>query len=216
MKIVIFTHPAFHVSQSMPRYAKMLGNGMESRGHEVEFWTAEKFFCRVISPFTIKKWLGYIDQYLIFPLQVKIRLRKYTPETLFVFADQALGPWVPLVSKRAHIIHCHDFLAQRSAFGEMPENPVSLTGKTYQALIRNGFRKGKNFISVSKKTREDLHEFLKFPPYFSKVVYNGLNFPFKPLNPCEARNLLSEKTGLELISGYILHVGGGISGIKID
>lgn len=208
MKIVIFTHPPFHVSQSMPRFAKMLGNGMESRGHEVEFWTAEKFFYRVISPFKIKKWLGYIDQFLIFPLQVKIRLRKYGPETLFVFADQALGPWMPLVAKRRHIVHCHDFLAQRSALGEIPENKVGVSGKIYQMYIRRGYRKGRNFISISQKTQSDLHRFLNTTPQLSEVVYNGLNQNFHPACVIESRKQLGMEFQMDLASGYILHVGG--------
>ncbi len=192
----------------MPRFTRLLADGMKERGHEVKLWTAKPFFFHLPAPKIFKKWLGYIDQFIVFPGKVKKDLKDCAPNTMFVFIDQALGPWVPLVSNRLHIIHCHDFLAQRSAFGELPENAVSLTGKTYQAMIRRGFRKGRNFISVSKKTRQDLHEFLRIQPDFSEVVYNGLNFPFETLNPYESRKHLSEKTGLELLSGYILHVGG--------
>ena len=192
----------------MPRFTRLLAEGMKERGHDVKLWSPKPLFFSIPAPGVFKKWLGYIDQFIVFPAKVRKDLEACYPDTVFVFIDQALGPWVPVVSKRVHIIHCHDFLAQRSAFDEIPENPVSWTGKTYQGMIRRGFRKGKNFISVSKKTQEDLHEFLKLPPSLSQVVYNGLNFPFKPINPCEARIFLSEKTGVELFSGYILHVGG--------
>ena len=186
---------------------------MESRGHEVEFWTAEKFFYRVISPFKIKKWLGYIDQFLIFPLQVKIRLRKYTPETLFVFADQALGPWVPLVKKRPHVVHCHDFMALKSAIGLIDEHPVSWTGKIYQNLIRKGFMQGQNFISVSKKTQQDLLKFIPNKQESSQVVYNQVAPLFKRKNKLSARsrlaNYIGKTKGLRpnLSKGFILHVG---------
>lgn len=208
MKIVFFTHPGFLRSNSMPRFTRLLADGMEERGHEIKLWSPKPFFFSIPAPELLKKWLGYIDQFIVFPAKVKKDLKACSTDTIFVFIDQALGPWVPLVSKRVHIIHCHDFLAQRSAFGEVPQNPVSWTGKTYQAMIRRGFRKGKNFISVSKKTREDLHEFLRVKPDFSEVVLNGLNFPFEALNPGEARKQLSEKINLELLSSYILHVGG--------
>jgi len=40
----------------------------------------------------VKKWLGYLDQFLVFPVQVRSGLRNMARSTLFVFADQALGP----------------------------------------------------------------------------------------------------------------------------
>ncbi len=44
-------------------------------------------------PFFLKKWLGYVDQFLVFPLQVRLRLAATDHEArVFVFADQALGP----------------------------------------------------------------------------------------------------------------------------
>jgi len=192
----------------MPRYAAMLADGMRKRGHTVEICSPEPFFFRLPVKKGIRKWLGYIDQYIIFPQQVKRRMKNYKAGTLFVFSDQALGPWVPLVAKYPHVIHCHDFLAQRSALGELPENSSGWTGRKYQAFIRRGFRKGRNFISVSKKTREELHRFLVIPPLRSEVVYNGLNQSFHPGNISEIRSTLSTQLNIDLSIGYILHVGG--------
>jgi hypothetical protein len=143
LKLVFFTHPSFIGSQSMPRYATLLAEGMKRRGHQVELWYPQAGFFRLPSPSLLKKWLGYIDQYIVFPKQVRRRIKKCSPDTLFVFTDHALGPWVPLVSDRPHIIHCHDFLAQRSALGKFIANPVSWTGRQYQAFIRKGYKKGK-------------------------------------------------------------------------
>ncbi len=211
MKIVFFTHPPFLPSQSMPRFAEMLIKGMLARGHEVQEWTAQRCFFALPVPHGWKKWLAYIDQFLIFPLIVKSRLLSQPKDTLYVFADQALGPWVPLVAKRLHVIHCHDFLAQRSARGEYPENPTSRSGKIYQSFIRWGYSKGRNFISVSEKTRRDLHEFLGRVPAFSEVVYNGLNQSFVPTTDrVGARNSLGEKLGITLSQGFLLHVGGNL------
>lgn len=208
MHIVIFIHPDFQSSQSMPRYAKMLAEGMRKRQHKVEVWTAKRFFYRLPSPGILKKWLGYIDQFILFPLEAKLKISKCSKQTLFVFADQALGPWMNLVSKRTFIVHCHDFLAQRSALGEIPENPVKIPGRLYQKWIRKGYRKGKHFISVSEKTKADLHRFLIKTPKVSKVVYNGLNQNFHPGNISKVRKRLSETMDLPLQDGYILHVGG--------
>ncbi|PVY38672.1 glycosyltransferase [Pontibacter virosus] len=208
MRIVFFSHPAFIGSQSMPRFTRMLAVGMEQRGHDIEVWSPKPMFYRIPVPASMRKWLGYIDQYVVFPVLLRHRLIKCSPETLFVLTDQALGPWVPLVSNRFHVIHCHDFMAQLSAIGEIAENPTSWTGCYYQAYIRRGYSRGMNFICVSNKTHTDLHRLHQNCPRISEVVYNGFNRAFKPYASTEARARLGEEVGIKLSQGYILHVGG--------
>lgn len=186
----------------------MLKQGMEARGHEVVIWTPQAQFYKFPFTTTFKKWLGYIDQYIIFPLVVRLKLYKCSKDTLFVFADQALGPWVPLVKNRKHVIHCHDFLALKSALGIIPENPTSFTGRIYQKYIRNGFSQGRNYISISKKTENDLQELHQGRLINSVVCYNGLNRSFIPLSPISSRNILGAKLNITLTNGYIIHIGG--------
>lgn len=213
MNLVILTHPAFNKSQSMPRFTKMLAEGMRERGHAVKLWSPIPRFLRIPAPIAIKKWLGYVDQYIIFPFKVQGLLKKCPPDTLFIFTDQALGPWVPLVAERHHVIHCHDFLALKSALGEVKENPTSWTGCQYQALIRWGFSKGSHFISVSSHTNSELQRFLPKKPVTSAVVYNQVASVFQPRDPLSARHNLSEKLAGVLVNsasikrGYLLHVG---------
>ncbi len=208
MHIVFFTHPNFLSHQSMPRFARMLAEGMQERGHTVEIWTPQPHFMRLPAPRVARKWLSYLDQYLLFPPRVRRLLRTCPPDTLFVFTDQALGPWVPLVAHRPHVVHCHDFLAQRSALGEIAENRTARLGRQYLAYIRRGYAKARNFISVSEHTRHDLHRFLPAEPHFSGMVYNGLNQEFEELEADAARAHLGHQTGLKLARGYLLHVGG--------
>lgn len=208
MKIVLFTHPSFLEHQSMPRYANMLLNGMIEREHEVTVWSPKPRFFKLSKFGFPKKWLGYIDQYIVFPIEVKFKLLKASNDTLYVFADQALGPWVPLVKDKKHIVHCHDFLALKSALGKIPENRTSFSGKKYQNYIRNGFSKGKNFISISKKTQEDLHELHQGKIINTAVCYNGLSRPFLPLSSFGSRKLLEGKLNIKLTAGYIMHIGG--------
>jgi glycosyltransferase involved in cell wall biosynthesis len=208
MKIILFAHPSFLGSQSMPRYANMLKDGMIKKGHEVQMWKPKACFYKLPLKGVLKKWLGYLDQYLLFPLEVKLKLRHCDKDTLFVFADQALGPWVPLVIDRPHVVHCHDFLALKSALGSIPENKTSSTGKIYQNFIRKGFSEGKNFISISQKTKEDLHLLHQGKIETSAVCYNGLNRSFELLDRELSRTILSNHLQLDLSHGYVLHVGG--------
>ncbi len=192
----------------MPRFTRLLSDSMEKRGHIVEVWRPKSVFSRLNMTSFYKKWLGYIDQFIVFPIDVRQRLTTYTKETLFVITDNALGPWVPLVANRPHIIHCHDFLAQNSALDNIPEYRTKWSGKLYQSFIRRGYSRGSNFVSVSEKTRQDLHQFLPSSPAYSAVVHNGFNQSIKLYTVSEARGLFSEETGLDLRNGYLLHVGG--------
>ena len=192
----------------MPRYTKMLVEGMKERGHAAEVLAPRPLFCKIRWFKKLQKWLGYIDQYIVFPAEVRAKLNNYSRDTLFVFTDHALGPWVPMVADRFHVIHCHDFLAQLSAIGEIRENHTGWTGRWYQAYIRSGFVKGKNFISVSENTQKDLHRFHPLSKYSSHVVHNGLTHVFKPLDKQTARSLFSHKVRLPLAEGYLLHIGG--------
>jgi glycosyltransferase involved in cell wall biosynthesis len=207
LNLVFFAHPDYVGSQSMPRFAQMMSSGMAERGHLTEIIKPAPYLTSLAPPL-FRKWLGYIDSYLLFPIQIRKKLKSYSQNTLFVFLDQALGPWVFLVADRPHVIHCHDFLAQKSALGEISENATKWTGRKYQSFIRWGYRKGKNFISVSAKTQKDLHKFLEKPPELSEVVYNGINEEFKPMSLELARQDLGEQLGFDLSDGYILHVGG--------
>lgn len=208
MDIIFFAHPDFLDQQSMPRFAKMLAEGMAGRGHRVRIVSPEPVCYKLPVPAGLRKWLGYIDQFVIFPIRVHKILMRCPVSTLFVFCDQALGPWVPLVRHRPHVIHCHDFLAQRSALGEVPENKVAWPGRQYQRLIRWGYRQGRNFISVSLKTQTDLHFFLQQPPKLSEVVYNGMNQNFRPMELAMARRRTGELAKADVSAGYLMHIGG--------
>jgi glycosyltransferase involved in cell wall biosynthesis len=93
--------------------------------------------------------------------------------------------------------------------GDIPENPTSVTGRLYQRYIRRGFRQGRHFIAVSKKTLNDLNRFGGVQAVTSEVVYNGMNFPYAPLPLAEARAILQASDIAMPEAGMVLHVGGG-------
>jgi glycosyltransferase involved in cell wall biosynthesis len=209
MKLVIFCHPPFMASQSMPRFAHMLQRSYEALGHEVTMLAPQPRFHRLFAGHPYAKWGGYIDQYLIFPRQVRRSLAAAPPDTMFVFADQALGPWMPLLNNRPHVVHVHDLLNLRSALGEGPGHVTSFSGRIYQRYIRHGFRKARHFISVSKKTREDLHKYGEVDALTSEVVYNGLSFPYTPMPGSDAFDKLKAAGFPVEAHGMLLNVGGG-------
>lgn len=208
MNIVFLAHPDFIGHVSMPRFHGMLLEGMRKRGHRVHTLTPKPKFHSLPAPQSFKKWLGYIDQYLVFPNEVKKHMKMLPDNTLFVFTDNCLGPWVPLTAHMPHVIHCHDFMAQQAALGEIEELKVRWTGRQYQRMIRNGFSAALNFISGSENTRKMLLKFLPGPPQVCELVYNGLHTRFEQFNVVEARSIVSKLFNLDLSAGYLLHVGG--------
>ena len=209
MNIVFFSHPVFLGSISTQRYAKWLVEGMRQRGHQVQLWVPDPKCFNTPGPANFKKWMGYIDQYVLFPYQVKKLIKRQPEDTLYVLTDHSLGLWTPLIRKHNHIVHCHDFLAQFSAMGLIPENKIGWSGRKYQGMIRKGFLKAKNFISISEKTRNDLHNLLGGRPAVSEMVYNGLVQSYTPAdNPAAVLVSLETETGIGLKDGYLLHVGG--------
>jgi glycosyltransferase involved in cell wall biosynthesis len=210
VKIVAFTHPSFLPSQSMPRFASMLCDAFTARGHEVAVWAPRPCVYRWLPAGRWSKWLGYVDQFVIFPAWVRRELQRGDhTNTLFVFMDQALGPWVPLVAERSHVVHCHDLMALRSALGLIEEKRTSWTGRVYQRYIRAGFQRAKHFICVSENSREELVRFGGVRADTLEVVYNGLNQPFAPIDAQTAHQTLID-AGLPIeADGLLLHVGGG-------
>lgn len=208
MRLVLFCHPPFMKSESMPRFARMIGEAMRSKGLEVAYWAPRPWLYRWFDGTRLAKWAGYVDQYLLFPIEVRLRLLGQGRDTLFVFCDQAMGPWVPLVKHRPHVVHAHDLLALRSALGLIPQNPTALSGRIYQRYIRWGFRQAKHFISVSQRTADDLVEYGGVRAQTSVVVHNGLNYSYRRLVRTEAVARM-KAAGLPITEqGMILHVGG--------
>jgi glycosyltransferase involved in cell wall biosynthesis len=157
----------------------------------------------------LAKWAGYVDQYLLFPRRMRAGMRGDPPDTLYIFCDQALGPWISQAAHRPHVVHCHDLLALRSALGDIPEHPTSWSGRIYQRYIRAGFRQARHFISISKRTRADLRAFSGAPTGLSEVVYNGLNHPYRPLSADVALARLRAARLPADERGCVLHVGSG-------
>ena len=195
-------------SQSMPRFGRMLQEAYLARGHQVQVWSPQALVVNWVPRSRLSKWAGYVDQYILFPLWVRQQLKQQPAEVLYVFCDQAQGPWVPLVKGRHHVVHAHDLLALRSALGEVPQNPTGFTGRIYQRYILSGFRQARHFICVSNRTRQDLERVGGVPAIACAVVYNGLNQRFAPTPLAKAHSLLREANLPVPEQGLLLHLSG--------
>ncbi len=80
----------------MPRLACLLGEGMRERRRNMlvlEIFPLFSGRLNVKNALLIK-WLLCIDQFLLNPHQFREKVRKPSPDTLFVMADQALEMWM--------------------------------------------------------------------------------------------------------------------------
>ncbi|PHN94582.1 mannosyl transferase [Maribacter sp. 6B07] len=192
----------------MKRYCSFLSDGLQSKGHDTKIVSPKAILSKNGMPKQLKKWLRYMDSFVLFPIWLFIESKRSPKSTLYVITDQALGMWVPVLKSKKHVVHCHDFTALKSSLGLMIENPTSWTGKKYQNLILKGFSQASNFICISKNTEKELLHFLHKPPHKLGQVYNALDPIFKCGDIVNARNYVSKHLGLNVQDGYLMHVGG--------
>ncbi|WP_257993589.1 glycosyltransferase [Cupriavidus pauculus] len=185
----------------------MVTQGMVARGHDAVQWRPEPMLRSLAIGSGSMKWLGYLDQYVLFPMLVRWRLRGSRDDTLVVLADQSLSMWLPWLRGFPHVIHTHDFTALRALEGELPAMQLSRVTRFYQKMIRSGLGLGRNFIAVSQQTARDLARFHGPAPYHCSVVYNGLNYPYSLLDADTALRRL-RAAGLDALApGAIMHIG---------
>ena len=182
MEILLFRHYPLVEGSSMRSFALQIATGLRARGHHVREITAPLLLGRLARRQSfLAKWLGYLDQYLLFRLQLWWLAKRLSPCTLCVFCDQALGPWIPALKHHLHVVHVHDLLALHAAQGRQPFHHLGWSGRLYQRWIRNGFRQARCFLSVSAATRESLNPELRQPPRLNSVLLNPLPPRFRPL-----------------------------------
>ena len=209
MHVVLYTHPDFQGFVSQQRFAQQLAQGLARRGISVQWRQPQAVFRRWFQRGFGSSVAAAVDQYLLFPLQQLAVQQRDGADTLYVFCDQALGPWIAQVARRPHVVHCHDFLALRAALGLVPAQRLAVPSRWLQRFIRLGFQQARCFVSVSAATREDLHRLGGVPVLVSvsEVVPNAVAAAFCRVPPETARARLAA-AGLAFDGPPpLLHVG---------
>lgn len=192
----------------MRSFALQIATGLRARGHRVREITAPVVFGRLAAKGAgISKWLGYIDQYLLFRLQLWWLARRLPPRTLCVFCDQALGPWIPALKHHPHVVHVHDLLALQAALGRQPFHHLGWSGRLYQRWICDGFRQARCFLSVSAATLQALTAELRQPPWLNEVLLNPLPPRFRPLSPSAAAEEVAALIPSLGARPFLFHIG---------
>jgi glycosyltransferase involved in cell wall biosynthesis len=206
--ILLLRHYPLVEGPSMGAFASQIAAGLRARGHTVDVFTAPVRLGRLAHrQRALAKWLGYLDQFILFPPLLCWRARLLPPGSLVVFADQALGPWIALLKCRPHVVHVHDLLALEAALGRQPFHRLGWSGRAYQLWIRRGFRRALCFLSVSQATRDALSRQLKHPSLLNAVVYNPLQSRFRLLPSADAAAAVAQVLPDLGSQRFLFHIG---------
>ena len=207
MKILLVGNYEPGGQKSMQRFASMLTRGFSAAGHETRLIRPPVVAGILPARGVARKWLGYVDEFVVFPKSLK---RAVEWADIVHICDHANSFYIKYVRHRPHIVTCHDLLAIRSALGEIPSHRTSWTGRQLQSIILRGLQaagRTGHIACVSEATRQDILRVAGVPRDSVSQIYNGLNFPYGPLEAAQGRGKI-EKFGIGKDQRFVLHVGG--------
>lgn len=205
MRIALISNYPPDGQQSMGRYATMLHSILSAAGYGPTLVYPPVLFGRLaIGPASLRKWIGYIDKFLLAPLYLRWKVRG---ADIVHVCDHSNAMYLPWVGGRIQVITCHDLLAILSAEGRFSGIRIGLTGRILQRWIASSLSNAQNVICVSRKTEADWIEFMPKLDRLLRVIHHPLNRQFGPV----PRNIVDGelcRLGLKPPVPYLLHVGG--------
>lgn len=203
MRVLLIANFEPDAQKSMRLYAEWVKKMLESRGHVVTAIRPRAFFARLSSHTSIRKNLGYIDKFVLFPPKL-VKVAKHYD--LVHVLDHSNSMYLRLISSPRKLITCHDLLAIRSARGEFPQAPTGWSGRLLQRWILSGLRFAEHAICVSEKTARDLEVLTKQDCPEIDIIHHTLNCDYKP-GACLSDSVMA-LAGLKAGERYLIHVGG--------
>ena len=203
MRVLLVANFEPDSQNSMRLYADWVRRMAQAAGHDVTVIRPTPFLARISRRARIKKTLGYLDKFLIFPPRLMKTSRHFD---LVHVLDHSNSMYLKFVSGRHTLITCHDLLAVRAARGEFPQVIIGWTGRLLQRWILSGLRSAEYAICVSEKTAKDLRQLTADDCPQIRIIYNGLNCEYGPGASLSAG--LVARLGLPPEPLYLIHVGG--------
>lgn len=189
----------------MGRFANLLAGLLEEAGHEIRLIRPTPILGRLRSSEAgLGKWLGYVDQYLLFPPRL---LSAAGWADLVHVCDHSNAMYIRWLRGKPHAITCHDMIGIRGGIGAIPEHSTRWTGRLQQKWVLRWLRKAQRVVCVSEQTLTEVLEIAGLPTDRVSVVPNALNYPYRPMNLADA-SLHLDRLGLADAGPFLLHVGG--------
>lgn len=159
----------------------------------------------------LRKYLGYIDKYLIFPMFLRafVKKHKHTP-LIFHILDHSNALYHPYLKGQPTLISCHDMIAIKAALGKTKAYRPGFLGRLLQNRILQSLRAIPTIVCLSEATQDAVASILKRPKGCLPIVYLSPTATYKPMEKKLAQAALQTDVLLSCLDrGYILHVGNG-------
>jgi glycosyltransferase involved in cell wall biosynthesis len=203
MRVLLIGNLPLDGQTSMLLFQAVIQREVARLGCEVRLVTPTPWLRRLPWPRRLRKWAGYIDKFVFFPLALWRHAR--WADVVHV-TDHSNAMYVPRVTSKPNIVTCHDVIAIQAALGMVPGWGVGWTGRLFQRLISQGLNSADAVACVSHLTRRDLLALGLAEEQRVSVVLNGLNAAFAPVSP-EAAAPVLQKFGLAPQDRYVMHIG---------
>jgi glycosyltransferase involved in cell wall biosynthesis len=217
MKILLICNYPPDAQQSMLRFADVLRRGLAGRGWDVVPVAPKARWGgltgRGPGPRSAR-WLGYMDKYLLFPLELrrKARVESARGPLLAHVIDHGNSIYLPARADIPWVVTCHDMLAVRGALGEATDCPATILGRRLQRGILAGLRRAGGVACDSASTLGDLDRLApREPGHLRRVIPLGQNHPYGRVDPAAARARLSSLSGVPWEQPFLLHVGSNLA-----
>ena len=213
MKVVLLCNYPHDAQQSMLRFGGLLAKALRSRGIEVSVIAPTRRFGGLLrSPTSSRagRWLGYIDKYLLFPINLRKALHPFENrrDTVVHVVDHSNAVYLPARSALPWVMTCHDLLAVRGALGEDTDCPATPLGRRLQHRIMGGLARADAVACDSTSTREDLDRLVSATTAQKRpVIFLPLNHPYQPTTLTAASFLPDLPPTLP----FLLHVGSNLT-----
>jgi glycosyltransferase involved in cell wall biosynthesis len=214
MKVMLVSHFAPDHQESMLRFSRLLTQHLPDAGIEPILVAPQRRLTRLIPNYRYAGWqkyVGYLDKFALFPIELRRAIAHHQPAVVHLL-DHAHSGYASAAGSIPVVLTCHDLLQIRAAAGEIPQQPLSPSGRKFQDWIRHHIATVPNIVCVSKKTRDDLNRLIPRQGGRTEVIYNGLSYPYSPLPMPLARKRVSSLWSLpegKNPGRFYLNVGGG-------
>jgi glycosyltransferase involved in cell wall biosynthesis len=202
MKIFLIGNYPLLGTTSMYLYLDLLKKIIKNKGHKVEILKPKVILNKYDFKINIiKKYLGYIDNYIIFGFRLFNIIKK---NDIVHICDQANSILFPFIKTKKIVFTCHDLLNVK-LINDNRLKKISITGSLYQKLILFFIKKFNNIICVSDSTRQDLIRLVDCKNKNIHVIHNALNQNFYPMGVKKRKKILNKN---KINFKFFLHVGG--------
>lgn len=216
MKLILLKNHPKDQARSMFLYHDMLFNYFTAKGIDCESITPAEFISKPIqSSEGWGRFVVYIDKFILSPFTIRRKIRSAikngNQDVIVHIVDQGNAYFTSYLQDVPHLVTCHDAFGMRSAFGLEPLNKRGKLGRIYQSRILSGLKNAFRVACISDFTKSQIED-LGVPGSKCHVIYNGLNYSYKPLQKECAQAILSRLFAARNIpfprQGFIFHLSG--------